>query len=117
MNVEEDTVLAGHAQELRRGTVVAASLAALRQARHGYALIDDLTAAGIEVGGDTLYPLLRRLERQGLLSSEWNTDDVRPRKFYATTETGVRVLAALLAEWQTLVTAIDAVATDDGGTP
>lgn len=104
-----DDVLIGHLQEVRRGSVVAACLAALRRPRHGYGLIDDLAAAGIEVGGDTLYPLLRRLERQGLLQSAWNTDEARPRKFYATTAVGEQVLESLLAEWKALTVAIDAV--------
>jgi PadR family transcriptional regulator, regulatory protein PadR len=114
MNEEE---LAGHLQELRRGTVVLACLAALRTARYGYRLVEDLGAVGIEVSGDTLYPLLRRLERQGLLSSEWNTDESRPRKFYETTTDGAALLDALLGEWRGLDRAIDAITrTPDGGT-
>ena len=111
----DEEPLVGHVQEVRRGSVVVACLAALRRPRHGYGLIDDLAAAGIDVGGDTLYPLLRRLERQGLLSSDWNTDESRPRKFYATTPAGERVLAALLDEWRALSTALDAVASDNPG--
>jgi PadR family transcriptional regulator PadR len=106
---DDDAVLAGHLQELRRGTVVVASLAALGTERHGYQLIDELSASGIAVGGDTLYPLLRRLERQGLLTSEWNTDEARPRKFYVTTPAGGAVLAALVAEWRRLDSAIDVI--------
>lgn len=95
-------LLAGHLQELRRGTVVLASLAALRTELYGYRLIEVLGEAGIEVGADTLYPLLRRLESQGLLESAWNTDEARPRKFYITTESGRAILESLWSEWQSL---------------
>lgn len=108
----DPAVLAGHVQELRRGTVVLAALAALRRSRYGYRLIDDLTAAGVEVEGNTLYPLLRRLEGQGLLVSEWDTAEARPRKFYETTPTGRAVLDALLAEWQAIDAAVRAVTSD-----
>jgi DNA-binding PadR family transcriptional regulator len=99
----------GHVQELRRGTVVLACLGALRSARYGYRLIEDLAAAGFTVAGDTLYPLLRRLERQGLLTSEWNTDEPRPRKFYATTPAGADLLDELLAEWRRLDQSIQTI--------
>lgn len=109
--MDPDLVL-GHVQELRRGTVVLAALAALRTERYGYRLIEELAAAGITVGPDTLYPLLRRLEGQGLLSSEWNTDEARPRKFYVTTDEGRELLAALRAEWQSLDGALSRVVHD-----
>jgi len=93
---------AAHLQELRRGTVVLASLLVLRTPGYGYALLDQLERAGFEVGGDTLYPLLRRLESQGLLVSEWNTDDARPRKFYRTSDEGVALATRLAADWDRL---------------
>lgn len=101
--------LATHGQELRRGTVVLAALASLGEPRYGYALQEHLARAGIEVEGNTLYPLLRRLEKQGLLTSEWNTDESRPRKFYALTHEGRSVLTALTGEWRALNTAIEAL--------
>lgn len=103
----DDDVLAGHLQELRRGTVVMAALATLTRPTYGYALLETLAAAGFAVEGNTLYPLLRRLEKQGLLTSEWNTDEARPRKFYAVSDDGRAVLDALLAEWRTLHTSIE----------
>ncbi len=112
----DPAVLAGHVHELRRGTVVLASLAALRRSRYGYRLIDDLTAAGIEIEGNTLYPLLRRLEGQGLLTSEWDTAEARPRKFYETSPAGRAVLDALLAEWSAIGAAVSAVTSDREGT-
>lgn len=99
-------VLAQHLQELRRGTVVVAALATLRTPGYGYALLETLAGAGFGVDANTLYPLLRRLEKQGLLVSEWNTDESRPRKFYRTTDLGAEVLATLRADWQALDAAI-----------
>jgi PadR family transcriptional regulator PadR len=101
MDVDED-LLAGHAQELRRGTVVLACLSVLRTPHYGYALLSTLAEAGIAVDGNTLYPLLRRLEKQGLLRSEWNTDEARPRKYYEATPLGLEVLDLLATEWSEL---------------
>ena len=105
MPVDED-ILAQHLQELRRGTVVVAALSTLRTPGYGYALLETLADAGFGVDANTLYPLLRRLEKQGLLVSEWNTDESRPRKFYRTTELGAEVLAALRADWHALDAAV-----------
>ncbi|MEU8330756.1 PadR family transcriptional regulator [Micromonospora sp. NPDC048839] len=93
--VSED-VLRTHLQELRRGTVVVASLVALRRPDYGYALLQRLTDHGFPVDANTLYPLLRRLEDQGLLTSEWNTEESRPRKFYRTSDEGESMLSRLL---------------------
>lgn len=101
-----DATLAGHLQELRRGTVVVASLTVLREPGYGYSLLEMLSAAGFEVEANTLYPLLRRLESQGLLASEWNTDEARPRKFYRTTEQGEAIAETLRTEWTRLDRAI-----------
>jgi PadR family transcriptional regulator, regulatory protein PadR len=103
----QDDVLAGHLQELRRGTVVMAALATLNRPTYGYALLEALADAGFAVDANTLYPLLRRLEKQGLLTSEWNTEESRPRKFYRVSPEGSSLLDALLAEWQELHTSIE----------
>ncbi len=102
-----EDVLAGHLQELRRGTVVMAALATLSRPTYGYALLESLADAGFAVDGNTLYPLLRRLEKQGLLTSEWNTEESRPRKFYRVSRHGEALLQALLDEWQDLHTSIE----------
>ena len=107
-------LLGGHLQELRRGTVVLACLATLETPRYGYGLLGTLDAAGFAVDGNTLYPLLRRLEKQGLLTSEWNTDEARPRKFYRTSPAGAELRAHLTTEWRSLDTAITAL---DGDQP
>ncbi|GIF50343.1 PadR family transcriptional regulator [Asanoa ferruginea] len=104
-----DEILRIHLQELRRGTVVVASLVALRRPDYGYALLQHLTDNGFPVDANTLYPLLRRLEEQGLLTSEWNTEEKRPRKFYRTSDEGETVLTRLLtdmADVQTSMTAL-----------
>jgi DNA-binding PadR family transcriptional regulator len=105
-----DEVLATHLQELRRGTVVMAALATLRSPTYGYALLESLAEAGFAVDGNTLYPLLRRLEKQGLLTSEWNTEESRPRKFYRVSRAGDALLQSLLEEWQALHTSIQNLA-------
>lgn len=102
-----EEILAGHLQELRRGTVVVAALATLHRPTYGYALLERLAEAGFAVDANTLYPLLRRLEKQGLLTSEWNTEEARPRKFYSVSAEGADLLETLLAEWQTLHTSIE----------
>jgi PadR family transcriptional regulator PadR len=104
--VTDDELILGQAQELRRGTIVLACLALLEEAQYGYALLETLNGAGIEVEGNTLYPLLRRLEKQGLLTSEWNTDEPRPRKFYRVSPRGSLVRAGLMNEWNDLVASI-----------
>ncbi|MFG2062931.1 PadR family transcriptional regulator [Micromonospora sp. NPDC048871] len=101
-----DDVLRTHLQELRRGTVVVASLVALRQPGYGYALLQRLTGHGFPVDANTLYPLLRRLEEQGLLTSEWNTEESRPRKFYRTSEAGEQVLERLLTDLAAVQTSL-----------
>lgn len=98
-----DELIATQGQELRRGTVMLACLTLLDEPQYGYALLETLDAAGIAVDGNTLYPLLRRLEKQGLLSSEWNTDESRPRKFYRVGPEGRRVRTQLMHEWDDLV--------------
>lgn len=94
-----DEILAGTQQELRRGTVVLACLLLLRRPGYGYALLEELRGLGFAVDANTLYPLLRRLEGQGMLVSEWNTKEARPRKFYRISPDGERLAAELLADW------------------
>ncbi|MGX9900516.1 PadR family transcriptional regulator [Arthrobacter sp. SA17] len=103
--IEQETV-AAHIQELRRGTVVLACLMVLRTPDYGYALLETLDRLGFSVDANTLYPLLRRLEKQGLLSSDWNTDQARPRKFYSTSAEGRELADALLADWSDIQNSI-----------
>ncbi len=90
------------AQELRRGILVLATLSRLKEAKYGYALINELAEMGLEIEQGTLYPLLRRLESQGLLQSNWNVEGSRPRRYYQLSETGALLLEELAAEWRSL---------------
>lgn len=105
--VTREETIATHLQELRRGTVVLASLVALERPGYGYALLETLNKAGFAVDANTLYPLLRRLERQGLLSSEWSTAESRPRKFYVTSDDGHALAAVLKDDWEALSASFD----------
>lgn len=98
--------------EMRRGTLILAVLSRLQDEKYGYALITDLEARGLPIDQGTLYPLLRRLEGQGLLESNWNTDGSRPRRYYVISAGGRAVLAELKKEWQGLAATLDALLTE-----
>jgi DNA-binding PadR family transcriptional regulator len=101
-----DGILSGGQQELRRGTVVLACLLLLREPGYGYALLDRLRDLGFSVEANTLYPLLRRLEAQGMLLSAWNTEESRPRKFYRISPDGERLAGELLSDWDRIDSSI-----------
>ena len=84
--------------ELRRGSLVLAVLAALRSERYGYTLRKTLVDHGLEIDENTLYPLLRRLETQGLLDSTWREENKRNKRFYRLSAAGEQMLARLLVE-------------------
>ncbi len=96
--------------ELRRGSLVLAALAALRAEQYGYTLRKTLTSLGIDIDENTLYPLLRRLESQGLLASEWREQDKRNKRFYRLSPQGEAVLAQLLEEWRKINASLEKVA-------
>jgi DNA-binding PadR family transcriptional regulator len=89
-------------QELRRGTLILAVLAQLKVERYGYSLRQALAEVGLEIDEGALYPMLRRLESQGLLTSEWREEDKRKKRFYRLSSQGEAVLARLSAEWRTM---------------
>jgi PadR family transcriptional regulator PadR len=95
--------------ELRRGCLVLAVLAKLRSEYHGYALVKALRDGGLEIDENTLYPLLRRLENQNLLVSNWRVEDKRNKRFYRLSEEGRTVLASLLEEWRNINGAIEKI--------
>ncbi|MFD0560504.1 DNA-binding PadR family transcriptional regulator [Stackebrandtia endophytica] len=109
--------LEGHVTELRRGSVVVACLTLLVKPTYGYVLAHRLNDAGFLVEQNTLYPLLRRLEKQGLLVSEWNTDESRPRKFYRTTPEGDHAAAALRGELDRMRAGLAALKKDNDDEP
>ncbi|UCE00228.1 MAG: helix-turn-helix transcriptional regulator [Chloroflexota bacterium] len=94
-------------QELRRGIIVLATLSQLNQAKYGYALIEELSQRGLQIDQGTLYPLLRRLEDQGLLVSEWNVEGSRPRRYYQISDTGRELLDLLSDDWLAIVKVMD----------
>lgn len=93
--------------ELRRGTLILAVLAQLREERYGYSLRQALASVGVEIDEGALYPMLRRLEAQGLLASEWREEDKRKKRFYQLSDEGRRVLARLADEWRAINAALE----------
>jgi DNA-binding PadR family transcriptional regulator len=89
-------------QEIRRGILVLAALSQLKDEQYGYSLISSLAERGLEIDQGTLYPLLRRLESQGLLLSEWKVEGSRPRRYYVLNDAGRKILASLSGEWRSL---------------
>jgi PadR family transcriptional regulator PadR len=98
--------------ELRRGCLVLAVLAQLREEHYGYTLRKALADDGLEIEESTLYPLLRRLETQGLLLSEWREEDKRNKRFYRLSKDGRAILKQLLEEWRGLGASIDRIANE-----
>jgi PadR family transcriptional regulator, regulatory protein PadR len=92
--------------ELRRGCLTLAVLAQLRREHYGYTLRKELAERGMEMDESTLYPLLRRLEAQGLLTSEWREEDKRNKRFYRLSAEGETVFARLIEEWNSINKAI-----------
>src|SRR6201996_127443 len=90
--------------ELRRGCLILAVLAQLREEHYGYTLRKTLADHGIDIEESTLYPLLRRLETQGLLLSEWREHEKRNKRFYRLSPDGEGILARLLEEWKSINT-------------
>lgn len=99
--------------ELRRGSLTLAVLACLKEPHYGYALLQTLQQQGVDIEANTLYPLLRRLEGQGLLASDWDTSESRPRKYYSVSAKGAQTLAALLAEWKNMQHSIQTICGED----
>lgn len=95
--------------ELRRGSLVLAVLAQLRTEQYGYTLRKALAEHGLEIDEGTLYPLLRRLENQGLLMSEWREEDKRNKRFYVLSANGKQLLKLLLAEWKNIDASLNGI--------
>jgi PadR family transcriptional regulator PadR len=92
--------------ELRRGCLVLAVLAALHDEQYGYTLRKALGDLGLAIDENTLYPLLRRLESQGLLVSEWRDENKRRKRFYRASDQGREIFEQLLAEWRDIDSAL-----------
>ena len=101
--------------ELRRGTLTLAVLSKLSTPQYGYSLVQILEESGIEIEQSTLYPLLRRLEKQGLLTSSWDTTESRPRKYYKISSFGIEIFNQLRAEWEKMTSELEIVLKGDEG--
>jgi DNA-binding PadR family transcriptional regulator len=105
--MQDNQPIDSFALELRRGALSLAVMGQLAEEQYGYSLIKTLADRGLEIDQGTLYPLLRRLEAQGLLESRWRVDEARPRRYYVLSAEGVAMLPRLKAEWQNLVALMD----------
>lgn len=103
----KEDILSGLLMELRRGSIVLAVLSQLDKPCYGYSLTTALSDSGMKVETNTLYPLLRRLESQGLLEGQWDTAESRPRKYYAITDEGKEVYEALKKQWKQTVESME----------
>ncbi len=95
--------------ELRRGALPLAVLAQLREEHYGYSLRKKINSKGLQIDEGTLYPLIRRLEKQGLLNSEWRQDDKRKKRYYRISALGEEVLSSLVVEWRKLNGSVDRI--------
>ncbi len=102
-------------QELRRGAIVLAALSQLGSWQYGYSLRQSLASRGMEIEEGTLYPLLRRLEGQNLLVSEWRIEDGPPRRYYKLSPQGRALYGRLVENWNGLVEVVGGLIGDDGG--
>lgn len=101
--------------ELRRGIIVLACLSQLDEPSYGYELQQRLAARGMEIEQGTLYPLLRRLEEQGLLGEEWIVEGSRPRKYYRLTDAGKQARAELENQWNAMSAVLNALLDPEHG--
>jgi PadR family transcriptional regulator, regulatory protein PadR len=98
--------------ELRRGALVLAVLSQLRTPQYGYSLRQALAERGLAIEEGTLYPLLRRLDAQGVLESDWRLDAGPPRRYYRLNESGLALLRSLTETWSELTTTMDRLLTE-----
>lgn len=103
----QEEILSSMQQELRRGTLVLCVLKELEKPMYGYNLIGTMEEKGIKLEANTLYPLMRRLEAQGLLTSEWETGGAKPRKYYRITEEGKEVSMRMEKAWRDTVESME----------
>lgn len=107
-------IVSGLILELRRGTIILCVLSQLSEPEYGYSLVRSLEKKGVSIDPGTLYPLLRRLEKQEILKSQWDTNEARPRKYYLLSETGKEVYIRLCEEWRTMVSSIERLIMSEG---
>lgn len=107
--MKEEPILTNLITELKRGTLTLCVLSQLEEKQYGYSLLQVLCDKHIAIEANTLYPLLRRLETQGLLESSWDTTEARPRKFYSLSNKGRTILGELATAWREQNTHINAL--------
>ena len=109
---DKEEILSNLVPELKRGTLVLSVLSQLTEPVYGYSLVQDLASKGFEVEANTLYPLLRRLEKQGLVLSEWETTSNKPRKYYMRNVKGTLIYEELKIQWTEIVGKVNALLTE-----
>ena len=109
----ETDLLTNMTLELRRGALILGVLSQLKDSRYGYALVQSLNSAGITIDPNTLYPLLRRLEKQGVLRSEWEMSGAKPRKYYSRTAFGDKIYRELKQQWHQLSANVNSLLEDE----
>ncbi|WP_027086523.1 PadR family transcriptional regulator [Cohnella panacarvi] len=102
-----EELLSAFEVELKRGTLTLAVLSLLQTPKYGYSLLQDLVDKNVDIEAGTLYPLLRRLEKQGILTSDWDTAESRPRKYYTLSPTGTQIFEKLRDNWRNMTRQID----------
>jgi len=109
-----DEIISSLSVELKRGTLVLMVLSQLGSQEYGYSLVQKLEEKKVPIEAGTLYPLLRRLEKQELLISQWDTSESRPRKFYTLSEKGKEVYRQLKKEWRIISNQLEDLLKEDG---
>ena len=112
---ETQELLNSIVMEMRRGVVILGVLSRLSESEYGYSLVQTLEKEDFPVEPGTLYPLLRRLEKQGLLDSTWDTSENRPRKYYKLSDKGKEIYKELIGEWQKISGSIIALVKGERG--
>ncbi len=110
----DDIILDSLILELRRGTIVLSVLSQLKTPQYGYSLVVSLEEKGFPIDSGTLYPLLRRLEKQGLLESSWDVESTKPRKYYGLNDYGKTIYEKLCSQWFSMVNSIDNLINGEG---
>lgn len=103
----QDETINGLLQELRRGTIIIGVLSQLFEPQYGYSLVSSLEEKGLSIDPGTLYPLLRRLEKQEILDSKWDTNEARPRKYYLLSPAGKEIYRQLCEEWKQITASLE----------
>ena len=105
--METENLLLIFETELKRGTLTLTILSQMRTPQYGYSLLQTLTQKQTDIEAGTLYPMLRRLEKQGVLQSDWDTTQARPRKYYVLSAAGLQLYQTLLQIWRGQVEQIE----------